>query len=459
MRAAAAGTPSSAAGALALADAKVTGNGAGAAAPQTSSTAAASDRGADSSQDGTSGQPFAAALASAQADTDRKPGTRAATVPVGLEGPSAGPKTLQRSPAARLDSRAQAGSASGEGALEAGPEAASPLSSVVAPGDSAAETPLVLAGAAGSSVDSAAAMEDPSPKIDGAGDASGTAPKPRAGKHSQTADALGGAALATLATMLSAAAAQISAAAPATPGTASSTLRSSGSGADANSALGDLAVAGKQPLPRGLPAESTASSSPLIGPATAAPATSGAESNGAIADALVPARAAEASTSSASTAAGLAPVMQGLSAVTNAASASATASVGVPVSHSSWPSALATQVQWMATRQLQSATLRLSPEHLGPLEVRIDVTNSQINVNFTAHHPDTREALAQAVPQLRQLFAAGGLNLGEASVRQESGSSEQPLRPQPSSAAAGSETVEPVANTTFQRLGLVDEYA
>jgi flagellar hook-length control protein FliK len=152
-------------------------------------------------------------------------------------------------------------------------------------------------------------------------------------------------------------------------------------------------------------------------------------------------------------------MLQSLSTVTSTATASPTVGIGVPVAHSSWPNALAAQLQWMATRQVQSATLRLSPEHLGPLEVRIDVTRSQINVNFTAHHPDTREALAQAVPQLRQLFAAGGLNLGEATVQQEPRSSGQSLLPQPSSATIASETVEPVANATTQRLGLVDEYA
>jgi flagellar hook-length control protein FliK len=151
--------------------------------------------------------------------------------------------------------------------------------------------------------------------------------------------------------------------------------------------------------------------------------------------------------------------MQGLNAAANAPAAPPAASIGVPVAHPDWPHALAAQVQWMATRQIQSATLRLSPEHLGPLEVRIDVTRSQINVNFTAHHADTREALAQAVPQLRQLFAAGGLNLGEATVRQDPHSSHQPPPSPPSSATGAAETVERVANTAFQRLGLVDEYA
>lgn len=452
MRAAAPSAPSSAAGPLALVDAKVAGNGAGAAAQEASSTGAASDRSADSSQEGTSGQRFAAALASAQADTDLNSGTQAVSVRSAIEGAD-DPKTLRLPPVARLDSRMQAGSATGARALKTDTEPPSIISSA----------------AADSTTDSADATEGSPAAVDADAGAPATPPtagsKPRAGKHSQTAPVLDGAALATLAATLGTAAAQTSAAAAASTAaaaaseTASPAPRSSGNGADAGSAVAALSVAAKQPQPRVFAAEVTATSSSSIGPSTADRSATGGDTNGASAEALAAARTADAGASSAATGTGLAPVMQGLSAVTNAPAASATASVHVPVADPSWPNALAAQVQWMATRQVQSATLRLSPAHLGPLEVRINVTSSQINVNFTAHHPDTREALAQAVPQLRQLFAAGGLNLGEATVRQQPGSSGQTPQPQPSSAAARSETVEPVANTAIQRLGLVDEYA
>jgi flagellar hook-length control protein FliK len=150
---------------------------------------------------------------------------------------------------------------------------------------------------------------------------------------------------------------------------------------------------------------------------------------------------------------------QFLSALPAAAGSAAIArTIAVPMSDPGWPQALAAQVHWMAGGQVQSATLRLSPEHLGPIQVRIDLQQSQINVSFSAAHAETRAALADAVPRLRELLASGGLSLGQASVQQEntgSGSGPTPITPL---SRAGAETVEPVAISVARALGLVDEY-
>jgi flagellar hook-length control protein FliK len=135
------------------------------------------------------------------------------------------------------------------------------------------------------------------------------------------------------------------------------------------------------------------------------------------------------------------------------------ATVGVPVGSGSWPHAVAAQVHWFVSNGVQSATLRLSPEHLGPVEVHIDVQSSQVNVNFSAAHAETRAALEQTVPRLRELFASGGLTLGQANVQADprpgSQSTPVPVRTAFSQAA----TLEPVAATAAGSLGLVDEYA
>jgi flagellar hook-length control protein FliK len=135
------------------------------------------------------------------------------------------------------------------------------------------------------------------------------------------------------------------------------------------------------------------------------------------------------------------------------------ASISVPVANGGWPPAVAAQVHWFVSNDIQSATLRLSPEHLGPVEVRIDVHDSQVNVNFSAAHAETRAALEQTVPRLREIFAGSGLTLGQANVQQDprpgSQSSPTPARP----AFTATQAVEPVAVATPQGLGLVDEYA
>ncbi len=138
---------------------------------------------------------------------------------------------------------------------------------------------------------------------------------------------------------------------------------------------------------------------------------------------------------------------------------SAEATISVPLSSGGWPQAVAAQVHWFVNNDVQSATLRLSPEHLGPVEVHLDVRDSQVNVSFNAAHAETRAALEQTVPRLREIFASGGLSLGQANVQQDPRPGFQyganPLR----AALAHAQTVEPVAVAAGQALGLVDEYA
>jgi flagellar hook-length control protein FliK len=138
--------------------------------------------------------------------------------------------------------------------------------------------------------------------------------------------------------------------------------------------------------------------------------------------------------------------------------APAEATISVPVASGGWPHAVAAQVHWFVNNDVQSATLRLSPEHLGPVEVHIDVRHSQVNVNFTAAHAETRAALEQTVPRLREIFASGGLTLGQANVQQDPRPGSQAGAAPVRSAFSHAQTVEPVAVAAAHALGLVDEY-
>lgn len=82
-----------------------------------------------------------------------------------------------------------------------------------------------------------------------------------------------------------------------------------------------------------------------------------------------------------------------------------------------WAQGLGERLLMMADRGLQSATLRLQPEHLGPMEIRISVQDDgSAQVLFSAHHGQTRDALEGAIPRLRELFAEQGLSLTQANV-------------------------------------------
>jgi flagellar hook-length control protein FliK len=81
-----------------------------------------------------------------------------------------------------------------------------------------------------------------------------------------------------------------------------------------------------------------------------------------------------------------------------------------------WHTELGNKLSLMSAGAVQSARLSMTPEELGPVEVRIDTHRQQVNVWFAADHADTRHALEQSLPRLRELFAAQGMNLSDAGV-------------------------------------------
>ncbi len=146
-----------------------------------------------------------------------------------------------------------------------------------------------------------------------------------------------------------------------------------------------------------------------------------------------------------------------LRAVSEASPAQVERSVAVPVHERHWPTALATQVLLLSNDKVQAATLRLSPEHLGPVEVRIDMQESNVNVSFTAAHAETRAALEQAMPQLRAVLAGAGLSLGQATVQQQARRESQNSNALPRTGSAADEPIEAPA-ALARALGMIDEY-
>lgn len=106
-----------------------------------------------------------------------------------------------------------------------------------------------------------------------------------------------------------------------------------------------------------------------------------------------------------------------------------TATVQVPVGNAGWDNALGQKVVWMAGQQQQVAELHLNPPHLGPMEVRLSISNDQVSALFVSHQPAVREAIEAAMPRLREILADSGMMLGNATVSSDS----LPRQQQPSS--------------------------
>ena len=137
--------------------------------------------------------------------------------------------------------------------------------------------------------------------------------------------------------------------------------------------------------------------------------------------------------------------------------------LSAPVGTGAWKDELGTKLTWMANQGIQSASIQLSPEHLGPLQVNISVHDGKASVWFGAAQPDTRSALQQSLPQLRQLFASQGLTLADAGVSRESprGQSQQSSgrAAPPVGAIAGASRESSDARISVGGLGLLDTYA
>jgi flagellar hook-length control protein FliK len=96
----------------------------------------------------------------------------------------------------------------------------------------------------------------------------------------------------------------------------------------------------------------------------------------------------------------------------------------VPMPSPKFAEDLGARLQWMAGQQGGDATLRIAPDGLGPVEIRLRLDGDRVELGFLAAQQDTRQALQDALPKLREMLAQQGLQLGHADVGQrQSGAS------------------------------------
>jgi flagellar hook-length control protein FliK len=133
-----------------------------------------------------------------------------------------------------------------------------------------------------------------------------------------------------------------------------------------------------------------------------------------------------------------------------------------PVGSTAWAEELGGKITWMAHQGIESASLKLSPAHLGPVEVRISVQDGGASVWFGAAQADTRAALEQALPRLREMFSTQGLTLADANVsREPPRQQQQPTVHGVASVTGVSEGSVTLSSSSLSslRIGLLDTYA
>ena len=130
-----------------------------------------------------------------------------------------------------------------------------------------------------------------------------------------------------------------------------------------------------------------------------------------------------------------------------------------PVGSAAWADEIGSRVVMMTESGNHTASLKLSPEHLGPLEINITVRDDKASVWFGAAHADTRAAIETALPRLREMFEAQGLSLADAGVFREPPREQAVVKNSTMSAEQGDATDDVAAVSSRARLGLVDAYA
>ena len=124
-----------------------------------------------------------------------------------------------------------------------------------------------------------------------------------------------------------------------------------------------------------------------------------------------------------------------------------------------WADELGSRLTLMTDKGQHTASIRLSPEHLGPLEIRIAMRDDQASVWFGAAHADTRAAIEHALPRLRELFAEQGMSLADAGVSREPPQQTPTELNTTSGRGNDSGVADETASPIRMHVGLLDAYA
>ncbi|HEV2538898.1 MAG TPA: flagellar hook-length control protein FliK [Frateuria sp.] len=134
--------------------------------------------------------------------------------------------------------------------------------------------------------------------------------------------------------------------------------------------------------------------------------------------------------------------------------------IASPVGTPAFNEELGQQIAWLGSQDVKQARIRLHPEDLGALDVKVSINQDRVDVSFAVQHPAAVHALQQTLPQLDTLLAHHGLTLGQADVGQRQQQGEGARGGEAGSARSDTD-LEPaaVASAPVAALGMLDTFA
>lgn len=77
------------------------------------------------------------------------------------------------------------------------------------------------------------------------------------------------------------------------------------------------------------------------------------------------------------------------------------------------------RVMFQVNQKIQSADIRLAPEELGSVQIKINLQQEQLSVQFVVQQSAAKEALEQQMPRLKELLQEQGMALTDGQVHQQ----------------------------------------
>lgn len=125
--------------------------------------------------------------------------------------------------------------------------------------------------------------------------------------------------------------------------------------------------------------------------------------------------------------------------------------------------AFGARIGWLAEQRIGHAEIRLNPETLGTIDVRLQIDGTRVSAEFQSANADVRHALENSVGRLRDLLGQHGLQLAHSDVGQGRGDDAGDGR-RDGAATGGGDGLHGDARTgpgpaQLRTRGLLDEYA
>ncbi|BDU17856.1 flagellar hook-length control protein FliK [Lysobacter auxotrophicus] len=148
-----------------------------------------------------------------------------------------------------------------------------------------------------------------------------------------------------------------------------------------------------------------------------------------------------------------------------AAAAAVQANAPIPLDNG-FDDGFSSRIAWLADQKVGHAEIRITPDHLGAIDVRLQIDGNRVNAEFNSAQPDVRHALESSLPRLKEMLGQQGLQLGQADVGQRQTQQQGSNGSASPSFASGDQRGDAASDAGWTRgptvrasRGLLDEYA